>query len=154
MPQPEVVKKHLRENTDFDGRINDHDKACYACYRAQLVILKGDDNVTSNDSHLKEVLINLSQHIPSNVSSDKEAIDASMKRVVVAVSRELIGGYALLLPAVRDLLCQYVTELLRANNLETEDITQLVTSRWVLSNLTATLQCHWLTSVLSASMVP
>ena len=81
----------------------------------------------------------LSQQISSNVSSVKEAIDASMKRVVVDVGRELMDKNALLLPTVRDLLCQYATELLRVNNL---DITQLVTSRWILSNLTTTLQDH------------
>ena len=137
-----MVVKHLRENTDYDGHINDHDKLCYACYRAHLVILKRDDNITSTDSHLQELIINLSQQIPSNVRSVKEAIDASMKRVVVDVGTELMSGNALLLPTVRELLWQYVTEILRANNLESKDITQLVTSRWILSNLTATLQDH------------
>ena len=125
-PQPKVVEKHLRENTDYDGHINDHDKVCYACYRAHLVILKRDDNITSTDSHLQELIINLSQQIPSNVHSVKEAIDASMKRVVVDVGTELMSGNALLLPTVRELLCQYVTEILRANNLESKDITQYI----------------------------
>ena len=141
-PQPEVIEKHLRDNTDYDGHINNHDKVCYACYRAHLVILKRGDDIASSDSHLQQLIMTLSQQISSNVSSVKEAIDASMKRVVVDVGRELMDKNALLLPTVRDLLCQYATELLRVNNLESEDITQLVTSRWILSNLTATLQDH------------
>jgi hypothetical protein len=124
-PQPEVVEKHLRENTDFDGHINDHDKVCYACYRAQLVILKGDDNVTSSDSHLKELLINLSQQILSSV---KKALDTSIKIFVCDAGRELMGGSVLHLPAVCDLLYQYVTELFKVNSLETEEINQLFTS--------------------------
>lgn len=124
-PQPEAVVKHFRENTDFDGHIYDHDKVCHACCWAQLVILKGDDNETSSDSHLKELLINLSQQILSSV---KKALDTSIKIFVCDAGRELMGGSVLHLPAVCDLLYQYVTELFKVNSLETEEINQLFTS--------------------------
>ncbi len=54
----------------------------------------------------------------------------------------MVTSMTLPLPTVYDMLCQYTDELLRANNLESEAIKKLVTSRWVLSSLTATLQYH------------
>ena len=66
-----------------------------------------------------------------------------MKWVIVYVGRQLLDRNALHLPSVHDLLCQYIIEVLSTHNLESEDIiTKLVTSRWVLSSLLATLQNH------------
>ena len=42
---------------------------------------------------------------------------------------------------MQQLLCQYINEELQVQNLDAEDMTK-VTSRWVLSNLTATLKHH------------
>ena len=39
-PEPEIIKKYLHDNASYDGDINEHDKVCYACYRAHLVIWK------------------------------------------------------------------------------------------------------------------
>ena len=65
-----------------------------------------------------------------------------MKRVIVYVDKQLVDRNALLLPSVHDLLFQYIIEVLRAHNLGSENITKLVTFRWVLSTLKATLQNH------------
>ncbi len=116
-PQPTVIEKYLQENTDYDGHISDHDKVCYASYRAHGVILKRGDNVASSDSDLQELIIALSEQVSAEVNSIQEAIDASMKRVIIDVATELIERNALLLPTVHDMLCQYTNELLRANNL-------------------------------------
>ena len=39
-PQPSVIQKHLKENTDFLGHISYEDRVCYACYRSHLVTIK------------------------------------------------------------------------------------------------------------------
>ena len=66
-----------------------------------------------------------------------------MNRIAIYVGQQLLEGNALLLPSIHDLLCEYIKQVITANNLELEACTStLVTSRWVLSSLTATLQHH------------
>ncbi len=143
-PNLELIEKYLHENADYDGHINNDDNVCYTCYRAHLVILKGSHAEKSADSGLQHLITTLSDqlHVPSETTSIQEAIDTSMKRVVVYVGRQLLNRNALLLPSVHSLLCQYVHGQLSANNLEAGDIAKMVTSRWVLSSLTAALQNH------------
>ena len=53
---PNVLLIQL-ETTDFEGTISHDDRICYACYKAQLMIVKQIENPqTSTDSDL-EVLI-------------------------------------------------------------------------------------------------
>ncbi len=55
-PQPAVIEKYLQENTGYDGHITDHDKVCYACYRAQplpslSLHLGVSDSMSPSQSH-------------------------------------------------------------------------------------------------------
>ncbi len=90
----------------------------------------------------QQLVITLSEQLSSEVTSIQETIHTSMKRVVVYVGRQLLNRNALLLPSAHSLLCQYVHDQLSANNLEAGDIAKMVTSRWVLSSLTAAVQNH------------
>ena len=35
-PQPDIIQKYLRENTEFSGEICNDDRVCYACYKSHL----------------------------------------------------------------------------------------------------------------------
>ena len=39
-PEPDLIQKHLQENTDFSGQISTEDRVCYACYRSHLFIFE------------------------------------------------------------------------------------------------------------------
>ena len=140
-PEPETIKKYLHDNAGYDGDIKEHDKVCYACYRAHLVILKQKDKLISSDADLEELMTTLSSQVSVETKSVQEAIDKSIKRVSIYVGKQLLQNGALLLPPVYQLLCQYINEELQIQNLDAEDMTK-VTSRWILSNLTATLKHH------------
>ena len=62
-PEPEIIKKYLHDNASYDGDINEHDKVCYACYRAHLVILKQKDKLISFDADLKDIITTLSSQV-------------------------------------------------------------------------------------------
>ena len=62
-PEPEIIKKYLHDNASYDGDINEHDKVCYACYRAHLVILKQKDKLISSEADLKDIITTLSSQV-------------------------------------------------------------------------------------------
>ena len=62
-PEPEIIKIYLHDNASYDGDINEHDKVCYACYRAHLVIWKQKDKLISFDADLKEIITTLSSQV-------------------------------------------------------------------------------------------
>jgi len=71
-------------------------------------------------------------------------LNAAIIKTTVFVGEELLKDHAILLPSVHDSFTSYAKELLTATNLESEvvEVTKLVTSRWILSNLTANLKYH------------
>ena len=69
-PQPDIVQKHLRENTDFSGEITSDDRVCYACYKSHLIIIKLMNNTvhsTNVDLRLLIAKIQLDTCIVSDV---------------------------------------------------------------------------------------
>ena len=140
-PDPDKVQKYLQESIGYEEHIDHNDKVCYTCYRAQLVILRTEESV-SYDTDLENLIATLSAQVCTKVTSVGGAIENAMKRISVYVGRQLLEGKALVLPVVHGLLCQYIDEELLANNLEAENVPKLLTSRWVLSSLRATLQKH------------
>ena len=140
-PEPETIKKYLHDNAGYDGDINEHDKVCYACYRAHLVILKQKDKLISSDADLEKLITTLFRQVFVETKFLQEAIDKSIKRISIYVGKQLLQNSALLLPPVHQLLCQYINEELQIQNLDAEDMTK-VTSPWALSNLTAILKHH------------
>ena len=74
------------------------------------------------------------------MKSVNELIEAATNRVVVTVGRKLLNGNVLLLSNVHDLFCSFATELLYYLN--EEIVISLITSAYILSSLTASLQLH------------
>ena len=49
-PEPELVQKFLVQNTEFSGQIRSEHCVCFACYKANLVIIKHlNDKIASTD---------------------------------------------------------------------------------------------------------
>ena len=141
-PNPAVISEYLHDNTDFDGHIEDGSKVCYVCYKAHLVILKRGANEASKDCDLQQVITTLSVNSSIEATSIQGAIDISVNRVAIEVGKQLLIGNAMLLPSIQDLLLEYIQTTIRVSNLEAEPVAGLATSRWLLSNLTATLKNH------------
>ena len=81
---------------------------------------------------------------------------SAVTNTVVLVGSELAKGSAILLPTVHDSFCEFARSLISRTNLDGEkDVQSLVTSRWILSNLTVHLQHHMTYIVAeSVSMAP
>ena len=141
-PQPTIIEPYLRENMGFEGNIKESDKVCYACYRSHLIILQKRNEI-STDSDLADLITTLSHqiHAPNTIQSTSDLIDAAMTRVVVSVGRELLDGNVMLLPDVHELFNSNASQLSQHLH-ENINIPELVTSAYVLSNLTANLQHH------------
>ena len=73
-----------------------------------------------------------------------DVVNAAIIKTTVFVGEELLKDHAILSHSVHDSFTSYAKELLTATNLESEvvEVTILVTSRWILSNLTANLKHH------------
>ena len=143
-PQPTAIQEHLRANTGFEGQIQAHDKVCYTCYKSHLAILQ-EHKIASTDSDLKELVTNFSKQIPAlhDLNTVKDVMHAAMLKATATVGEELLSNHAILLPSVHDLVSRYMKELLTAKNLGVGlDVSKLVPSRWILSNLTANLTNH------------
>ena len=140
-PNPRVIEHHLHDHSEFDGHIDESDKICYTCYRAHLVILQHYDTV-SLDTDLENLLDMLSKQT-TTISTEQEAIDHSMREVVVFVGRQLLKHRAMLLPTIYNMLCQTARDTLQLHNLDsTIKVTSIVSTRWVLSSITAALEGH------------
>ena len=73
----------------------------------------------------------------------RDELDHSMREVVVYARRQLLKHRALLLPNVYSLLCQKTNDTLKPHNLESSlKVSNIISTRWVLSSLTAALQGH------------
>jgi hypothetical protein len=120
-PSPHIVEKILQETTDFQGQIRSNDKVCYSCYKSHLVSLEGHTSAAvSVDSNLQELLSNL--------------------------SATLFDGEAMLLPTINDMFNAHIKYLVHTEGLEyiigKEIGDNLVTSRWILIQLSSALYKH------------
>ena len=144
-PKPELIEKHLKDNTGFEGNIGAQDKVCFTCYKAHLAILQENKSI-STDSELRQLVRTFSQQIPTTdvIVSVEDVLNAAIIKTTVLVGEELLSNHATLLPSVQDSFSRYVHEFLMATNLESEggEVNPLVPSRWILSNLTANLKHH------------
>ena len=138
--QTQIIELHLKENTGFEGAIKEGDKVCYVCYRSHLIILeKRGQELYSTDSDLQQIIQQTQKGIqtPITLTSDDELIQICMKRAIVTVGNELLQRNVLLLQTVHDIFCRYVNEM--AQGLK---INKVVSSAWILSNLTVALGKH------------
>ena len=141
-PQPEIVRKHLHERTGFLGEIQVHDPVCLVCYRSHLVLLR-DNSPISTDSDLARLICEYVHNIPTiaKVLTTQDVIDVSIMKTVVSVGNILLENRAILLPSIHETFMGHVTDTSRVADISLED-TKDVSSRYVLSSLTASLQHH------------
>ena len=107
---------------------------------------ENDSATCSTDDDLRQVVSTFSHQIPTinELKTIDDVLCAAMMKTTVLVGRELLTNNAILLPSVHDSFCEYAKELLRATHLQGEEVevNKLVSSRWILSNLTANLKHH------------
>ena len=99
----------------------------------------------NRDSDLQQLISTCIQQIPpaDTIKSREDVISSAMANTIVLVGNELMKGSAILLPTVHDSFCEFATAVKGTTNLGGEkDVQSLVTSRWILSNLTVHLQHH------------
>ena len=140
-PQPEIVRKHLHERTEFLGEIQVHDPVCLVCYRSHLVLLR-DNSPISTDSDLARLICEYVHNIPTiaEVLTTQDVIDVSIMKTV-SVGNILLENRAILLPSFHETFMGHVTDTSRVADISLED-TKDVSSRYILSSLTASLQHH------------
>jgi hypothetical protein len=147
-PSPHIVEKILQETTDFQGQIRSNDKVCYSCYKSHLVSLEGHTSAAvSVDSNLQELLSNLSATLSTKkITSIDDLVDHAMIRTTIDVGNKLLDGEAMLLPTINDMFNAHIKYLVHTEGLEyiigKEIGDNLVTSRWILIQLSSALYKH------------
>ena len=138
--QPDIVRKYLNERAGFLGEIQVQDQ-----YRSHLVLLR-DNTPISTDSDLARLTVNMSTICPqyshkSKVLTIQDVIDVSIMKTVVSVGNILLENRAVLLPNIHEIFMGHVTDMSRVADISLKDIKD-VSSRYILSSLTASLQHH------------
>ncbi len=130
------IEEYYKNHTDFDGQIDVNDKVCLTCYKAHLVIIKNNCQV-SIDADLEQRIDNLKRHTPlTQVGSVKGVIDEALNTATIEVGKILLDNGVVLLPTVYDLFEKYLTLEHASDN------SNKVTSRYILSHLKATFEHH------------
>ena len=140
-PDPETIQTYLEETTGYEGTLNDGDKLCFTCYKSHLHILKHSQR-KSTDADLDEVIKVTKRNMihVSDVKSADDAINRAMHMTVVHVAEALVRQEGLLLP---DVYNYFLEEMNACAIVDTSsENKQVLTARWVLSNLTSSLQHH------------
>ena len=145
-PQPQVIQKYLRDNTDFVGEICTDDKVCYTCYKSHLIIIKHiNSTVSSTDADLHSLIAHIQQNIPrvSDIHTIDQAIQYTSNVLAVEVGEAILKQTALLLPSVYDKFCDKLTAMTTAHGIQiNEDVERLVTANWLRSQLSFLLEHH------------
>ena len=112
------------------------------CYKSHLVVLKENKSI-SRDSDLEKLISTYTEQIPSidEVITAHDVMKTAMARTVVRVGHILLKKQAILLPSVHNIFMSHARDLLKVKHIGCEEI-EHVSSRWVLSDLTANLQHH------------
>lgn len=142
-PKPDIIQLHLQEMTGFEGEINSHDRICLTCYKSHLVILKKNKPI-STDTDLKQLIDTYCQQIHSTeqIITTQDVINIAMVKTLVTVATVLLENRAMLLPHIHSLFTNYAKDLAKTEDLQEPQELTTLSSRWVLSELTAKLQHH------------
>ena len=126
-PNVQLISKILVETTDFEGTIFHDDQICYACYKAQLTIVKQIKNPqTSTDSDLEKLLNDAKSDVPSIDPDDvEEVILYAAKVTAIRVGEELLEHRAVLLPTAYDWFTQKVHQTLTSQVMPNTDLSQV-----------------------------
>ena len=147
-PCPDVphILKYLQEKTGFEGELTENTKICYACYKSHLQMLKEANTISTNNDLFKLITSFKQSIIPVQaVKCIEDVVNRSLAQTTLYVAESLYRQEALLLPSVHSAFSQYAAESIQTTNLEfggDVHVKQLVTARWLLSNLVSALQHH------------
>ena len=113
-----------------------------SCYKSHLVVLK-ESKPISRDNDLQQLIDTYTQQIPSidQVVTAHDVIMTAMAKTLVRVGHILLEKRAILLPSIHSFFMSHARDLAKIKHLGSEEI-EAITSRWVLSDLTANLQHH------------
>ena len=138
-PQPDVIQKYLRENTEFSGEICNDDRVCYACYKSHLITIKHlNSTVNSTDADLCLLIARIQQ-----VHTFDQAIQYTSNTLAVEVGEALLTQRALLLPTIYEKFCDNVMEIIRTRGIFiNHDIQTVVSANWLRSQLSSLLEHH------------
>ena len=105
------------------------------CYRSHLAFLS-EEKFDSTDSDLRQLVNSLTQQFPTCdiILNLDDVLNAAIIKTTVFVVEELLKDDAILLHSVHDSLA-----MLRNSQQQTWKV---ITSRWILSNLTANPKHH------------
>lgn len=111
--------------------------------KSQIILLK-QTKPASTDDELESIICVTNQKISAiQVHTSDDAVDRAMLSTTAFVAENLLNYQVLLLPSIHDFFTQQVRGIIQTFNLEgVENVHQLVTSQWILSNLIATLEHH------------
>ena len=118
-PEPDLIQKHLQENTDFSGQIRTEDRVCYACYRSHLFIIKHlNRTVHSTDSDLGSLIDRIKQDIPevSEIQTLDQALTYASTFSAIQVGEALLKQTAVLFPSIYEVFRNKVMEITVAWN--------------------------------------
>ena len=140
-PNPHNIEHYLSETTGFEGRITEGDMVCFVCYKSHLQILKEAKSLSTDRELQDQIKSNVLQvHEVKNIEN---AISRAMSLTTIEVGEALLNQEALLLPAVHESFVTKVSACVQEANLgHVSDLKETFSTRWVLSNLTSSLQHH------------
>ena len=136
-PQPSIIEDYLKTNMGLECSIGENDMVCYSCYRSYLFILKHSKKI-STDRDLREH-IDILENRSHTIHSSNELIEQSVNQVIAAVGR-VAGRECITSSRCLWLVLQFCWWTVTC--LTNMDISKLVTSANILSNLIATLEHH------------
>lgn len=119
-PQPNVIQKYFKENTDFLGYISNEDRVCYACYGSHLVTIKHlNSTVHSTESDLRSLLDNIQRDTPvfSDINTVDQAVQYASNKVAIQVGEALLKQTALLLPSIYEEFCDKLKKITRLRDI-------------------------------------
>ena len=143
-PNPHNIERYLSETTGFEGRITEGDMVCFVCYKSHLQILK-EAKCLSTDRELQDQIKLTKSNVLQvhEVKNIENAISRAMSLTTIEVGEALLNQEALLLPAVHESFVTKVSACVQEANLgHVSDLKETFSTRWVLSNLTSSLQHH------------
>lgn len=139
-PHPEVIQLHLSHNTDFDGQINDDDRVCQICYKSHLLVLKESQPV-STDSDLEGILETLKQEVV-NINHVQDVLIVAMNKMLIGIGIMLLEKRASLMPTIHSEFINNARALYNAHDFQEPLELKSITSRLILSEITAKFQHH------------
>ncbi len=115
--EPEVFERHLRENTNFDGKIKSIDKVCNACYRFSLLLSRSfKQKKKSCDEEFKSLLESIQNSLgskPLPFSDEKKIVDYALILSAITIAEKLLKNEALTLPSAHEIFTMHMKYLQR-----------------------------------------